>query len=254
VGRLQGQQHQHEVASIHDMVSFKQPDLDKKIVYDNWPRKSLVDHFLQPGLTLEKFRTCAGELGDFVTGVYTTRIRRSETRVEACMSRESRVGPYRIRLVKTVALDIQNGSHLEISYELENLPTDVPIHFGIEFNFAGMAAGASDRYYYDARGQQLGQLETVQSLSDVQRIGLIDEWLGLDTALEISRPADIWTLPIETISQSEGGFELVHQSSMVMPHWEFIADADGRWNVNITLAIDTSAAQAREHQKAAVMS
>ncbi|HAH45032.1 MAG TPA: hypothetical protein DCM07_09300, partial [Planctomycetaceae bacterium] len=49
-----------------------------------------------------------------------------------------------------------------------------------------------------------------------------------------SAPASIWTFPIETISQSEGGYELVHQSSVVIPHWEFVADEHGRWSVTIT--------------------
>ena len=252
-------QHEHqgglgEVVSIHDLVKFKQPDLDKKIGYDRWPRKSLVDHFLQPGLDLGTFQTGNGEIGDFVTGVYETRLRRSEERAEVRMSRVGNVGPHRVRVTKTVALDTGSSGNLEVHYELEDVPADVPLHFGVEFNFAGMAAGASDRYYYDANGRQLGQLESTLSLERTDRIGLIDEWLGVDAALELSQPAAIWTYPIQSISQSEGGFELVHQSSSVMPHWEILSPADGRWSTTITLSIDTSAAQARALREAAVVS
>ncbi len=243
-----------QLASIHDLVHFKQPDLDKKIVYDRWPRKSLVDHFLQPGLALQDFQSGHGGVSDFVTGVYESLIRRSDERVEVRMSRVGNVGPYAIGLTKTVALDLSHGGSLEILYEIQDLPTNVPLHFGVEFNFAGMAAGAADRYFYDADGRQLGQLQTVQALSGTDRIGLIDEWLGLDAALELSKPAGIWTFPIQTISQSEGGFELVHQSSAVVPHWEFTAPSDGRWNVKILLSIDTSAAQARRLREAATVS
>jgi alpha-amylase len=52
-------------------------------------------------------------------------------------------------------------------------------------------------------------------------------------------------MPIQTVSQSESGFELVHQSVAVVPHWEFIAPDDGRWSVRLTLSCDTSAAQAK---------
>jgi alpha-amylase len=55
----------------------------------------------------------------------------------------------------------------------------------------------------------------------------------------------IWTYPIETVSQSESGFELVHQSVVVTPHWIVEAGRDGRWTVVMTLAIDTSAAERR---------
>lgn len=254
------QQHSDEedhgdgVASIHDRVHFKQPDLDKKIAYDNWPRKSLVDHFLQPGLSLEDFLKNEGEVGDFVEAVYDSTLRRSETRVEAVLSRQGKIGPYAVNLSKTVALDLEQASRLEVVYRLENLPQGVPIHFAVEFNFAGMAAGAPDRYFYDANRQQLGQLETVQSLPLAEKIGLIDEWLGVDACLELSHPAEFWTFPIQTISQSEGGFELVHQSSTVVPHWKLTADESGRWGVRIAMNIDTSTAKQQDLLRAAVMS
>lgn len=255
--REQGDDHHEEAGgavSIHDLVQFKQPDLDLKLGYDHWSRKSLVDHFLQPGLSLEAFQSGEGGVGDFVSGVYETRLRRYEDRrVEAVLTREGQMGPYRVRVTKTIGLDIARGGRLEINYDLENLPPEVPIHFAVEFNFAGMAAGASDRYYYDAEGRQLGQLEAVQNLPAGDRIGLIDEWLGLDTAVETSEPAEFWTFPIQTISQSEGGFELVHQSSVVVPHWQFVSPADGRWSTQLSLCIDTSAAQARQLREAATI-
>ncbi|MCH8830882.1 MAG: DUF1926 domain-containing protein, partial [Planctomycetes bacterium] len=240
--------------SIHDLVSFKQPDLHKRIVYDNWPRKSLVDHFLQPGLEFEKFRLGQGEIGDFTTGVYQTSLRRSETRSEIRMSRLGRVGPYAVRVTKTVSLDVSSPGGLEIDYELEDLPAGLPIHFGVEFNFAVMAACQPDRYYYDAQGGKLGTLETVHSLDDLARIGLVDEWLGLDAAIEVSRPATFWTFPLETISQSEGGFEAVHQSCAVIPHWEITPAEDGRWSVKILFSVDTSAAQARNLRETVAVS
>ncbi len=243
-------QHDHHdsdsTVSIHDMVRFKQPDLDRKIVYDNWMRKSLVDHFLRPRLTVEEFKRGEGELSDFVNGVYEPAIRRAADFVELQLKRNGQLGPYDISVQKRIHLAAEQGSNLEITYELDNLPAKIPVHFGIEFNFAGMAAGQSDRYYYNGNGEQIGQLETVQELSETSRIGLVDEWLGLDVSLEISQPADIWTLPIETISQSEGGFELVHQSCAVVPHWHITLPEGGRWSVTIRMGIDTSAAAARQ--------
>jgi len=251
-GENQGHHEDGKAVSIHDLVAFKQPDLHKRITYDSWPRKSCVDHFLQPGLTLDRFRSGEGEMGDFATGVYETLLRRATDHVETRLSRSANLGPYPITLVKTIGLERGSGQ-LDITYELEGLPQNVPIHFGVEFNFAGMAAGASDRYFYDGNGRQLGQLQSVLDLTGSERIGLIDEWLGLDAALEFSMPTSLWTFPIETISQSEGGFEAVHQSTLVLPHWEFTAPQSGRWSVKIGLSIDTSAAQARRLREAAAV-
>jgi len=237
----------------HEGVRFKQANLDQSIAYDRWPRKSLVDHFLRPDTTLTEFQLGNGSVGDFLLGVYETRMRRSDTRVEAVMSREGRMGDHWIRVDKTVALDAGNGSQLEITYELSQLPPGVPMHFGVEFNFAAMPAGANDRYYYNGHGAQCGPLETVQSLPASLRMGLVDEWLGVDASLELTQPAEFWTFPIQTVSQSEGGFELVHQSCTVVPHWKFTPDETGKWQVRIQFTADTSAAQARKLAELAVV-
>jgi alpha-amylase len=79
----------------------------------------------------------------------------------------------------------------------------------------------------------------------VYELGLVDEWLGIDAALSVSRPTHIWTYPVETVSQSEGGFELVHQSVVVQPHWLVEPDVNGRWGVSIRIEIDTSLAESR---------
>ena len=47
------------------------------------------------------------------------------------------------------------------------------------------------------------------------------------------------------IKLRKGGFELVHQSVVVHPHWYIRADSDGRWATTMTLAIDTSMAEKR---------
>lgn len=227
-------------------VRFKHPDLDQKLQYDPWPRKSLVDHFLQPGLTHEGYVQGHGEIGDFAQGVYLSKLRRANDRVEATLWREGGLGPYQIKVTKSVLLAAEQGGSLEIVYTLENLPAGLPIHFGVECNFAAMPAGASNRYYYNDDGQNLGSLDACLATTPSSRIGLVDEWLGLDVSLEVSQPAGFWTQPIQTVSQSESGFELVHQSCSVTPHWEFLAPADGRWSVTLVLSMDTSAAQAKE--------
>jgi alpha-amylase len=149
-----------------------------------------------------------------------------------------------VHITKEIRLQA-DADTLEIHYVLENLPRDKRLHFAVEFNFAGMAAGADDRYFYHARSKRAGQLQTLQNLQDAEYIGLVDEWLGLDASLRLSRAAGIWAFPIESVSQSEGGFELVHQSTVVMPHWQVAADANGRWEVSLSLKADVARAEKR---------
>ena len=74
---------------------------------------------------------------------------------------------------------------------------------------------------------------------------MTDEWLGINVHLSSNRTTNLWTFPVETVSQSEGGFELVHQSVVVQPHWHIRGDASGRWSATLTLSVDTSMAESR---------
>lgn len=225
---------------------YKQADLHRRLGYDRTPRKSLVDHFLRTDLTREQFQSGEGELGDFVQGVYDTVLKRASGHVQIEMTRAGNVGGHPVQVRKTVNLDRSSATQeLEFLYELSGLPVGEPIQFAVEFNCAGVAAGAPDRFFYDAEGRALGQLQSELDLTPSGRIGLVDEWLGLDVSLEFSEPASLWTFPIQTISQSEGGYEGVHQSCVIVPRWTIRAGADGRWSMAIRMTLDTSAAQAR---------
>ena len=72
----------------------------------------------------------------------------------------------------------------------------------------------------------------------------------IDVHWTANRPTHLWTFPVETVSQSEGGFELVHQSVAVMPHWFVQGDAEGRWSVTMKLTVDSGLAESRMQQSA----
>ena len=246
-GESQHEQHNDDDAvSIHDLVRFKQPDLHKRLDYDHWPRKSLVDHFMAPDLSLEDFQAGHGSIGDFVTGAYEATMTETDGVAELVLTRAGRIGDHPARITKTIRLRDEAPGGMQICYELSEMPPGIPVQFGTEFNFAAIPGGADDRYYYDGLGQQLGTTDSMLKLDSANRIGLVDEWLGIDVSLDMSQDAAVWTMPIETVSQSESGFELVHQNCAVIPHWRFEVPDDGRWNVEMNLSVDTSMAKARE--------
>ncbi len=65
----------------------------------------------------------------------------------------------------------------------------------------------------------------------------MDSWQGLDVQLEWTVPARVWSFPIETVSQSEGGFEAVYQSTIVVPRWHIELDPGSRWTLHVTEAL-----------------
>src|SRR5690606_38192172 len=145
-------------ASIHDKVVFKQKDLDQRLIYDDHARKSLLDLFYDDTATLDEIASGeAAQLGDFVDGSYEARIRRNPDRIQIQLSRVGRVGKTPVKLTKGLMLDA-GSSTLEIAYLLEDLPRDASLHFAVEMNFAGLPAGADDRFFSDSKQNVLGQL------------------------------------------------------------------------------------------------
>ncbi len=220
--------------------------------FDSYRRKSLVDHFYPINVSAaEVANNQYEELGDFVGGAYEAKLRRNPTRMQAQLTRKGRVGSTAIQITKGITLEA-GSQNLQIAYVLEGLPPGELVNFGVEFNFSGLPGGCDDRYFHDSRHNLLGQLGTRLDLKDIESISLTDEWLGIDIELQTDQPMHVWTFPVETVSQSEGGFELVHQSVVVHPHWYIRAGSDGRWVATMNLLIDTSMAEKRPSYAEAV--
>jgi hypothetical protein len=226
-----------QAASIHDRIVFKQEGLQHRLFYDQYPRKSFLDHFYDLDMKVDSLqRGEAMERGDFVAMPFEAKLRRGSGKVQVQLKREGNA--WGVPLTLTKALTMTEGEHqLQITYLIEGLPPGRPFHFASEWNFAGMPAGADDRFFFDQHGNRLGQLGSQLNLQEADYLGLIDQWLGVSVQMAFNRPTRIWTFPIEAISQSEGGFEAVHQSVCVQPHWIIQGDTAGRWSVNMELSL-----------------
>lgn len=196
-----------------------------------------MDHFLAPDATLDDFRASRHvELGDFATGTFLSRVQRGVDGVALIMERPGLADGHPVKVRKTISLEAESGI-LDVHYVIEDLPVGVPLHFAVEINLAAMAGHADDRYYSDPSGRRLGMLDSRINLEQSDGVNLTDEWLDLAVGLRWSTPAGLWCLPIETVSQSEGGFEGVYQSSAVVPRWLVEADESRRWEVRIRWSI-----------------
>ncbi len=224
--------------SILDRVVLKQEGLDRRLVYDRQPRKALVDHFFTADLRIEDLIACRDvERGDFATGTYLSRVHRGPDQVSVGMERPGLADGHPIQIRKTITLEA-NSPILDVHYVLEELPEGVPLHFAVEINLAAMAGHAEGRHYSATTGQRLGMLDARLDLTEADGLTLSDDWLDLAVGLRWSRPAALWCFPIETVSQSEGGFEGVYQSSAVIPRWTVTGDASRRWEVRIRWSLD----------------
>ncbi|HVN67504.1 MAG TPA: alpha-amylase/4-alpha-glucanotransferase domain-containing protein, partial [Candidatus Sulfotelmatobacter sp.] len=204
------------VSSIHDIVKVKEPGLEKMLIYDRQLRWSLLDRLLDPAADLESFSAQrAASVGNFTAQPYEFMPQRRGNEVSLVMRRQDAVGGVPVKLEKTVSLCAKQ-SIVNITYELTNLGgTACSCRFGPEFNLSLLAGRAPDRYY-EIPGVKLDDaaLASRGEVSSVGALKIVDEWKGFVVLLEFDRPADLWRFPIETVSQSESGFERTYQGSV----------------------------------------
>ncbi len=220
-------------------AKFKAEGLDRLVRYDLSRRKSLVDHFWDLDATAATVADGTSlERGDFATGQYAATLHRRADRIEVGLVRRGNCWGIPFTISKTVTVTAASGT-IGIAYRLEGLPAGFRQHLAVEFNFAGLPPNAPGRYFLDQHGAPIGELGSSFDLVGATGVGLVDEWLSIDARLTLTGPppAGIWTFPIRTVSQSEGGFEPIHQSVVVMPHWFVEPDADGCWGASLALTL-----------------
>ncbi len=228
------------------LATFKQEGLGEKIRYDTNRRKSCIDHFFDVNTSVADIISgSAMERGDFATGSYEARIRRNPNRMQILLSRKGNVWGIPLTLSKAITLSAGSDT-VELGYRLENLPENFCQHLAIEFNFAGLPSGTAGRCFRNKEGLDLGHLGTPLDLKEISHLSLEDDWLDIRATLNCSVAsngghAGFWSFPIESVSQSEGGFELIHQSTVVMPHWIVTPDSNGCWQVGMRLSVGSLA-------------
>ncbi|MDO4576278.1 MAG: DUF1926 domain-containing protein [Planctomycetia bacterium] len=221
--RLGNQQKDDDCASIHERVHFKQDGLETMLQYDTRLQKSLQDRFLS-----RDGKTC----DDWSDKKYDAVLEGGSLILSCTAPAMDENGVFH-EITLRKAFSLRDGGGFQVVYRLENLPPDAVFRFASEYHFAALPGHCDDRYFYDATGEKRGDLSTKLELLEADTLGLVDEWLNLDVKLGFSQKAILRTCPIETVSNSEGGFEAVHQSVSVLPVWW----VKGDWECVVTVEI-----------------
>jgi hypothetical protein len=223
-----------EVHTIHHQVMAKEEGLAGQIVYDPYPRRSLIDHFLRPDESFSSFRLGKHhEAGDFVQGAYSVSMDTTENEVALSLERQGTLRldpPYHETgqiLVRKEIRGRSGESSVAIDYHIENIGKQSFVgRFGVEFNLTLLAGDAPDRYYrVNGTKPHDSHLAGIGEEKEVRTIHLCDEWSGILLKIASSRPGTLWRFPIETVSQSEGGFEKIYQGSCLLLQWNMHLEA-----------------------------
>jgi len=215
--------------SIHDRVISKEEGLADRIVYDRYPKRSLVDHFMKPDEGMESFRSGKHmERGDFVQGLYGATKTESAGEASVALERtgwvqacEGASPPQQVQVAKTVH-GRAGDSMLTVRYRILNLSgQELMARFGIEWNMTLLAGSAADRYYLlNDEKPESSFLASAGDTDGIQSVCLTDEWKGIQVKISLDHPCSLWRFPVETVSLSEEGFEKIYQGSCLVLCWD----------------------------------
>jgi alpha-amylase len=188
------------------------PGAERLFRYDRYPRFCAVDHFLHPETRPDDFRDSAhGEQGDFVGQPYAWSI----VQDRLYLSRKGSVLTGGIRTPVSIQKEIRpEGRDIHVVCTISNLgDRDLALWYAGEWNFYQIP----EEFAADDSGASLAGG-------------------GLRFSFEPAR--GFWNFPLQTLSQSEKGFDVIHQGVCLLPHWQVRLPAQGSFTVRFHLGED----------------
>jgi hypothetical protein len=234
------------VASIHDQTLVKEEGLEKRLKYDRWPRSTFrlllfadgKTHADYEALLLDECPIFAG--GDYLAAEVTPQ--EVVLNLEGALSGAGAGDSNRLlRVRKTLHFDNQeNGFDVRCRLELQrpgsgpSAPAPKNLMVGLELVLNLLAPAAHDRYFETPEGRQALSWGGVV---DSTKLKMVDEWQNVAIEIEARGAGKIWVSPIETVSESEEGFERVYQGSQILGCWPVDLSSPESWTSETALRI-----------------
>ncbi len=243
-------------ASIHDVVKVKEAGLAARLVYDDYERRSGLIRILPIDATEAIWGAGGrGELGDLVDGRFKVE------RLDSDGARLSRIGSVTIDgrslpVQATIEYRVGGGRldpTLEQRVTIENRGDDVFLaRVGVEWAITMLGGGGNPEAWWDVGGER-ARHDGAKSAAGIDRIAQGNGWLGVEVETTVDPQGDAWYAPIETVSNSEAGFERVYQGSALLLSWPVRLEPGASWTASIRHAVASRAdvAEARSSDEVA---
>ena len=200
--------------SAHDLVRATEEGLADKLAFDGYPRGMFVDHVLPAEANPHVLNGDYVPLADFANARHEIR-RATQNGVGASAELGARIGAFALDKV----LELK-PSTIEARYRLENA-SRTPFTFcsQIDITLLSPESVGGRRIQIEGDGDIDPTPGTEGVATNVRSVRVACDDLGVDVRITPSRRAELWRLPIETVSQSERGFERSYQGTALVFAW-----------------------------------
>jgi len=210
--------------SIHDQVRVKEPNLEQFLRYDRFPRHSFRLLFFDPSRTygdyekLQLNELMAPAAGDFE--IRHSSANYADLVFEQVLSEFATdpTNPPKLVITKHFLFG-PAPQGCEVSCDISctlSAPLTMPLRFGVESVINLLAPTERDRFFETSNGRQI--LRFSGALAG-PLLRMEDGWQRLRITLHAPGSDEYWVAPIDTVSESEGGFERVYQGSQILALW-----------------------------------
>jgi alpha-amylase len=239
--------------SIHEMFMVKEPGLAAMLHYDPYERRSGLVRFLAPGTTPEAWAAAeAVELGDAIDGAYEIETLELDTLVvgrDATVSTGAGGAGAPVRIVKTFSLggDRRSPTLTETVEVTNHSDATVDAILGLEWTLTMLGGGGNPAAWLEIDGERTSH-DSRRTASAQNGLAQGNDYIGLEIITDVSPAAEIWCAPVETISNSEAGFERVYQGEGLLLGWPVSLAPGAAQTVTVRHAVATSRDHADEER------
>jgi len=210
--------------SIHDQVRVKEPNLERFLRYDRFARHSFRLLLFDPWRTPEVYETLQlNELASIAAGAFQVRNSSANSAVLVLEQdlpefAANPANPPRLKVTKHLLFGpAPQGCEVSCDLTLSlTAPLSRPLLFGLESVINFLAPTEPNRFFVTPSGPQ--NLRFSGTLPGPQLL-IEDGWQRVRVNLHAPNIENFWVAPIETVSESEGGFERVYQGSQILAVW-----------------------------------
>jgi 4-alpha-glucanotransferase len=219
------------VQSIHEQTRTKEEGLDRWLNYDRWLENSF--RLLLFGRD-RNYQDCASvrlnEDPGLAGGSYSI----------------TQTSPQRVSLASPAGGDWLAEKHFALGSTPEGFEVTceaivkrttegtASVNIGIEVVVNFLAPSSPDRYF-ESSGQRFPLRWSAAVPASPLRV--VDEWQRVSVTLTASGAREFWVTPIETVSESEDGFERIYQGSKLVAVWPVELPRGGEWKGKLAFRV-----------------
>ncbi len=234
-------------ASIHEAIRTTEPGLAAHLVYDRYERRSGLVRALAPDATAGDWAAAGDvELGDAVDGPFEVV---SLAPGQLVARRAASIAGATIDVTKTLVIGGDRRTPtLELTVAMAHVDgPPIEIRLGIEWTLTMLGGGGNPAAWWEVDGVRSAH-DTGGTASAISGLRQGNDDIGIVVETSLDEPADAWWAPLETVSNSENGFERVYQGGGLLLSWPVRLAPGDRWQRTIRHTVTTTRDRATDSE------